>query len=248
MKFKVLKLYLVLMTVMTTVTYADSCCNVSCNQSCNTSCCNNSCNSCCNNSCNSCCDSAVNVCGNLNNSAIDAIARANCCKPVCRDCETKCCQTACHRCCAISKNTWLPRSFVSYQTHNLFQNHYAYLDGSYDDEEHHINIASTFEYMQNFGAKCNSCCRNLGAMPFWSGTNTLTIGNNDGRANLDAYQLGLGNVVVDENGVAGVIQLNPEVQQAGADLSLYYVHSKECYGFYFRVNAPLASMRVKPNL
>jgi len=60
------------------------------------------------------------------------------------------------------------------------------------------------QYMQNFGAKCSSC-KNLGSLPFWGalGNNSMTIGNNDGRADLDAYQFSLGNVQVDADGIGG---------------------------------------------
>jgi hypothetical protein len=141
----------------------------------------------------------------------------------------------------------LPRSFVSYQTHDLFQNQYTYVqDFGDENKEHHLNISAFTEYMQNFGQKCGSC-KNLGSMPFWSGTNQMTIGNNDGKADIDAYQLGLGNVVTNADGIAGIIQLNPTIQHVGTDMSLYYVHSKQDRGFYFRAHAPLGAMIVTPN-
>jgi hypothetical protein len=162
-------------------------------------------------------------------------------------CVTDCCQPVeCDTPCSISKNTWLPRSFVSYQTHDLFQEQYAY-GQDFEDSEHKLNISFFTEYMQNFGAKCGSC-KNLGSMPFWSGTNQMTIGNNDGKADVDAYQLGMGNVVANADGIAGVIQLNPKIQHAGTDMSLYYVHSKQERSFYFKVHAPLGAMIITPQL
>ena len=162
-------------------------------------------------------------------------------------CVTDCCQPeSCYTPCSTSKNTWLPRSFVSYAYRDISQALYTY-GTDFGDIGHHIDVSLFSEYMQNFGGKCGSC-KNLGAMPFWSGTNTLTIGNNDGKADLDGYQLGLGNIVTNADGIGGVIRLNPEVQSFGTDIMMYYVRSKEERGFYFKVHAPLAALIVTPNL
>ncbi|MFA5999103.1 MAG: hypothetical protein WC747_03750 [Candidatus Babeliales bacterium] len=171
---------------------------------------------------------------------MSTLVYGDCCVTDCPD--TNSCDTPC----SISKNTWLPRSFTSYSYRDISQAQYTY-GQDFGDKEHHLNISLFTEYMQNFGGKCGSC-KNLGAMPFWSGTNQMTIGNNDGKADLDAYQLGMGNVVTNADGIAGVIQLNPTVQSVGTDMMLYYVHSKQERGIYFKVHAPLAAMIVTPNL
>lgn len=154
------------------------------------------------------------------------------------------CVKKCDTKCSTSKNFWYPRSFSSYQYHDLFQMKHTHPSEKRDGK---LNISFLTEYMQNFGQKCDSC-KNLGAMPFWSGTNQLTIGNNDGRADLDAYQLGLGNVKVDENGIAGVIQLNPHVQIIGTDMMMYWVQKSEKHGLYFRLHAPVGGIRIAPRL
>lgn len=165
---------------------------------------------------------------------------ASCCPVDCDD-SSKSCSAEC----AISNNTWLPRSFSSYSFHDLFQMKHT---NALDDQEHKLNFTFLTDYMQNFGGKCGNGCKNLGSRPFWSGDNTLTIGRNDGKAQLDAYQLGLGNVDVDEDGIAGTISLNPKVQHIGTDMMMYYAQSKDESGVFFKLHAPLVAMKIKPNL
>ncbi len=157
--------------------------------------------------------------------------------------DTDCSEKKCNTPCSVSKNFWMPRSFVSYQEHDLYQMVHAQPFKS----ERKLNFSFVTEYMQNFGQKCNNC-KNLGSLPFWSGTNTLTVGRNDGRAQLDAYQLGMGDIEVDENGIAGTITLNPRVQHVGTDMSIYWVENAQADGFYFRVHAPLVAMSINPQL
>ncbi len=154
------------------------------------------------------------------------------------------CEKVCNTKCSTSKNFWYPRSFSSYQYHDLFQMKHTYPSKKRYGK---LNLSFLTEYMQNIEGKCNSC-KNLGALPFWSGTNQLTIGNNDGRADLDAYQLGMGNVITDENGIGGVIQLNPLVQFAGTDMMMYWTEKVTERGMYFRLHAPVGAVMISPRL
>ena len=154
------------------------------------------------------------------------------------------CEQECDQECSESKNFWYPRSFSSYQYHDLFQMKHTHPSEKRDGK---LNISFLTEYMQNFGGKCDSC-KNLGSMPFWSGTNQLTIGNNDGKAQLDAYQLGLGNIKTDENGIGGIIQLDPRVESIGTDMMMYWVQKAEERGLYFRLHAPIGGIRIAPRL
>lgn len=157
---------------------------------------------------------------------------------------------------SISKNLWLPRAFSSYSMHDLVQE--KFLFHSENNEKDQACLISFFtEYMQNFGSQSKdictqhrtySACKNLGSLPFWSGTNVMTVGNNSGAADLDAYQLGLGNVIVNSDGIAGRIQLNPTVQQIGTDILIYYVHKREESGLFFKIHLPLGAMIINPNL
>lgn len=104
------------------------------------------------------------------------------------------------------------------------------------------------EYMQNFGSNCSDSSKNLGSMPFWSGTNIMTVGNHDGRANLDAYQLGMGDVITNSDGIAGVIQLDPKVQYVGTDIFLYWSHHEYQPALYFKLHVPFGAIIITPQL
>lgn len=141
---------------------------------------------------------------------------------------------------SISKNTWLPRAFSSYSMHDLVQE--KFLFHSENNEKDQACLVSFFtEYMQNFGSQSHDCtkyktysaCKNLGSLPFWSGTNVMTVGNNNGAADLDAYQIGMGDVVTNSEGIAGRIQLNPKVKLMGTDILIYYIHKREESGLFF---------------
>lgn len=144
----------------------------------------------------------------------------------------------------MSKNYFYARAFSSYSSRNLILEK-SVLQNVYDEARWYVSFSGEAEYLSNFGQNCGSCS-NIGTMPFWSGTNQLTVGNNDGRAQLDAYQFGMGNVDVDENGIAGVIQLNPKISQIGADFLFYVTEYVDKRGAYFKLDLPLGAMRINP--
>lgn len=142
--------------------------------------------------------------------------------------------------CTISHNTALFRPFSSYSSRELIstENAISFIDSTI---KHQVSFSTHIEYAHSFHS-------NMGALPFWSGSNEMTIGNNNGLANLDAYQFGLGNVITDENGIAGKIKLCPVVQHAGADMILTYTHYKDDPSFFFTVHMPLGALIVSPHL
>lgn len=152
------------------------------------------------------------------------------------------CASTCDTKCSQSKNYLTARAFSSYSSRNLILEKPVFQTCS-DREEWNGTLSVAAEYMSNFGQKCNSC-QNIGALPFWSGTNTMTVGNNDGKADVDAFQFGLGNVSVDSDGIGGTIQLSPQISQIGADFLLYFTQYKDKRGFYFKIDAPLGAMRI----
>lgn len=160
-----------------------------------------------------------------------------------------CCAKPCDTPCSTSKNTWLPRAFSSYSTRDIMQEKSLFQTESKRDKWNGTLSFAT-EYMQNFGGKCGSC-KNLGAMPFWSGTNTMVVGNNnDEGTDVDAYQFGLGNIVRGADGktIQGTITLDPRVQHVGTDMMLYFTQFKEEPGFFFKLHAPLGAMMIDPRL
>ncbi|MBP6869924.1 hypothetical protein KBC04_03520 [Candidatus Babeliales bacterium] len=83
----------------------------------------------------------------------------------------------------------------------------------------------------------------IGAYPFWSETNKMTVGSNETNSNIDAYQFGLGPVTT-----TGSITLNPTIYQDGSDF-MFYIRSKQ-YGHtvFAKIKSALSAMVVNPNL
>ena len=153
----------------------------------------------------------------------------------CNACSSNCAS-------AISQNLWQPRAFSGYSSLNLIQIKDAYDKELFEDETGKnpvFYMTTAAQYMQSFG----SSCKGLGAMPFWSGTNTMTIGTNDGNSDVDAYQFGMGDVTT-----PGSITLSPYVQHTGVDFMFYYMQHKIGRGVVAKVNAPLGAMRIQTNL
>jgi hypothetical protein len=83
----------------------------------------------------------------------------------------------------------------------------------------------------------------IGAYPFWSEFNSMTVGDNSGSYNIDAYQFGLGAITTN-----GSLALNPVIYQDGADF-MFYVRGKQ-YGWspFAKIKSALTAMVVDPGL
>ncbi len=160
------------------------------------------------------------------------------------DASTSACNSSCSSECSVdSKNLWQPHAFSAYATREMLM--MWGVDTTITNENNWVHrFGMATEYMQNFGGSCAS----LGAMPFWSGTNTMTIGNNDGKANLDAFQFGMGNVDVNDAGIGGSITLSPKVQHVGTELLWWGLKSEDKPGVYFKVKLPVGAMKISSNL
>ncbi len=168
----------------------------------------------------------------------------------CSDCDTTdCCKDGC----TTSQNLWQPHAFsVSMSREALLQK--AAWTGASDDEGWHGTFGVGFEYMQNWGESKNcdecpeetkGCCRSLGAMPFWASdlSNEMTIGDNSGTYDLDAYQMGLGPVTT-----TGTVRLDPKVFQTGGDFFLYVGAHRTERGFFAKIHGPVGVTSVDPKL
>lgn len=149
----------------------------------------------------------------------------------------------CSNSCNISKNTFLPRSVLSYSLNELLLEKTVFTLKPKNHRETVAGLLST--YSQNF--KADNSSDNLGSMPFWSGTNTMTIGNNDGRADVDAYQFGMGNIKVNKNGIGGIITLNPKIQIIVGQILFYLTQKRTAPGIFFKANMPLGAFRIFSN-
>lgn len=161
------------------------------------------------------------------------------------DCDNGSCESKssnCNSCCEQSVNLWQPRSFSESSSRDIIQKRTFFTQESHRKEGYQGFFSTAVEYMQNFGDKCNSC-KNIGSRPFWSGTNTMTYGTNNGESNIDAYQFGMGNVEGQ-----GTIELTPKIQHVGADMMLYFTRRKDERGFFFTLKAPLGAMSIDAQL
>lgn len=142
--------------------------------------------------------------------------------------------------CPQSQNLWQPHAFsVSMSRELLLEK------PIWGNEQNHQNYLGTFgvgfEFMSNLNQ--SNCCKNLGSMPFWpnNNSNIMSVGDNSGAYNLDAYQLGIGPISTDAS-----IKLNPQIYQTGADL-FFYVQSQQTHlQFFFKVHSPLGVISVNP--
>ena len=99
-------------------------------------------------------------------------------------------------------------------------------------------FAATGAYQRSWNENATT---GIGALPFWSGSNAMTVGTNLSASSLDAYQFGLGNVTSN-----GQIQLNPIVYQGGADFLLYAGSSSNDPGVFLKIKAPLGMIGINP--
>ena len=71
----------------------------------------------------------------------------------------------------------------------------------------------------------------------------MTIGDNSGLYDLDAYQIGLGPVTTN-----GTVRLDPTVYQIGGNFFLYAGEYRTEHGFFFKINAPVGMTCVYPRI
>ena len=82
----------------------------------------------------------------------------------------------------------------------------------------------------------------IGAYPFWSQTNSMTVGDNSGSYNIDAYQFGLGLVTTN-----GSITLDPIIYQTGSDFMLYMQSKQYGHSMFAKIKSALTAMVINPN-
>lgn len=163
--------------------------------------------------------------------------------------EESCCPTTC----ATAQNLYQPHAFSVSSSREIMLEKAAWFP-MMDEEGWHGTFGVGFDYMHSFNNNCKTtadttgsvgCCTNLGSLPFWSATNTntMTVGDNSGTYNVDAYQFGLGPVITN-----GSIALNPVLYQTGADFLLYIGTHKTDRGFFFKIHGPVGVMNINPKL
>ena len=145
---------------------------------------------------------------------------------------------------STSKNFFQPRAFSANLAREMMLEGFKHRDsqGWYGE----FSADAVFQRSWTQGNENGSdveVANGLGTFPFWSGTNVMTVGTNNGLSDLDAYQFGLGNVT--DN---GSITLNPFVFQTGADFMLVTGSSANESCFFAKVKAPLGVYNMNPGL
>lgn len=138
---------------------------------------------------------------------------------------------------SISKNLFLQRAFSANTSRELMmEGHVTTTD--FDGFYSFFSATGAYQHSWN-----QSASEGIGALPFWSGTNVMTVGTNISSSSLDAYQFGLGNV-----STTGSIELNPIVYQGGSDFLVYFGASTNDPGMFLKLKAPLGIIGINPEL
>ncbi len=180
----------------------------------------------------------------LSTSATAVIAdNASCCAAA----TTGCCSQDVSGCCSgctQSQNLWQPHAFSVSMSREVMLEKSAWAIND-DLEGWHGTFGIGFEYMKTLRACPTKCCSTLGSMPFWAPnkSNTMSIGDNSGNYDVDAYQLGLGPVTTH-----GFFKINPVVYQTGADILLYIGAHRSERGFFIKAHGPVGIIGVNPRL
>lgn len=159
---------------------------------------------------------------------------------ICCSSSTECCSG-----CTQSQNLWQPHAFSVSMSREVLLEKPAWTTSD-DIEGWHGTFGVGFEYMQSFkNCGANTCCSTIGSMPFWAAnqSNVMTVGDNSGNYDLDAYQMGLGPVTTH-----GTVQINPSIYQAGGDFFLYAGAHRSERGFFVKLHGPVGVISVKPRI
>ena len=144
----------------------------------------------------------------------------------------------------ISANTFVGRSFSTNMATELMAEQAAWKQDP--NEGYHSTFQVIGQYNRNFKSTATN---GIGAYPFWSGTNSMTVGNNAYGAaapapfQLDSYQFGLG-----AQATPGSVELNPVLYNAGADMLFYIGAHQTERGFWAKINAAVGVASVNPQL
>jgi hypothetical protein len=138
---------------------------------------------------------------------------------------------------STSKNLFLQRAFSANTSRELLmEGHVEATD--FDGFFSFFSATGAYQHSWN-----ESATEGIGAFPFWSGTNVMTVGTNLSSSSLDAYQFGLGTVTTN-----GSIELNPIVYQGGSDFLVFFGASTNDPGVFLKLKAPLGIIGINPQL
>lgn len=154
-----------------------------------------------------------------------------------------------------SQNLLLDRPFGADMARELILEQNAW-QGKFDGWFGTFQVAGQYNRNWNAGA-----ADGIGARPFWSGSNTMTVGSNlsatttisnaapaaaPNPVDVDAYQFGLGPVAANTTGKS--ITLAPVIYNAGADFLFFVGQNEEERGFWAKIHGSVGVASIDPKL
>jgi hypothetical protein len=147
---------------------------------------------------------------------------------------------------STSKNYFQPRAFSANLAREMLLEGFKHRDSDGWYGEFSADVAYQRNWNQgNENGSGVEVANGLGTYPFWSGSNSMSLGTNASSSDIDVYQFGLGPVTY----TAGKsITIDPVAYQAGADLMFVFGSSANNPCFFAKIKAPLGVFNINPNL
>ena len=145
----------------------------------------------------------------------------------------------------ISQNCFVTRPFSMNMAQEIMAEQSAWLYMNDNNSKRWFGtIQATAQYNQAFGTESET---GLGSLPFWNGSNSMTVGRNSygitTAYDVDSYQFGLGDTIN-----SGLITLSPQVYSAGLNFFLFAAPHETSPGFFGKINIPCGCISINPNL
>lgn len=142
----------------------------------------------------------------------------------------------------ISQNCFVARPFSMDMAREIMAEQSAWLYMS-DNTRWFGTVQTIAQYNQGFNSESET---GLGSLPFWNGTNAMTVGRNSYGTtqvyDVDSYQFGLGDTIN-----SGLITLSPQVYSAGINFFLFAAPHEKTPGFFGKINIPCGCISINPN-
>lgn len=143
----------------------------------------------------------------------------------------------------INHPTFFMRPFCMDMAREIMQEQSAWSDLQ-DTKDWFGTFQISAQYFHNMNSTNPT---GIGAYPFWSGTNSMTVGNNAYGAtqtyDVDAYQFGLGPVAN-----PGTITISPEIYSAGINFFLYAGNHEFSPGVFTKFQFSVGAAFINPHL
>lgn len=143
----------------------------------------------------------------------------------------------------ISQNCFIARPFSMDLAREIMNEQGAWMYMQ-DNARWFGTLQATAQYNRSFG---NENTTGIGSLPFWNGTNSMSVGRNSYGASeiydIDSYQFGLGDTIN-----TGLITLSPQIYRAGLNFFLCAAPHETSPGFFGKINIPCGCISINPHL